>query len=141
MTKLTKRRVAITLLAIIGIAPVTLTFIWGLIFFLSVAIFVMDNPAWPIAVIVISVIGLWGCWRAYAAAMASKPTHPRDWRVITSVVVATVWALPCSAAVNWHPTVLIAFLMPGSTAAILLGVTEYWARRSEHNCKATAIPD
>jgi hypothetical protein len=141
MTKLTKRRVAITLLALIGIAPVTLTFIWGLIFFLSVAIFVMDNPAWPIAVIVISVIGLWGCWRAYAAAMSSKPKHPRDWRVITSVVVATVWALPCSAAMSWDLTILFTFLMPGLTAAIMLAVTECRARRNGQNGEVTAIPD
>ncbi|RYZ22746.1 hypothetical protein PS631_00236 [Pseudomonas fluorescens] len=140
MTKLTKIRIALTLGALAGIAPVTLIFLWGLLF-LVIAIVYMDRLALPVTIIAISVPSLWGCWKAYAAAMASKPKHPRDWRVIASVILATVWAFPCSAAMNWDLTILFTFLMPGLTAAIMLGVTEYRARRVDQNGELMAIPD
>lgn len=140
MTKLTKIRIALTLGAIVGIAPVTYIFLWGLIY-LVIAIVYTDKIALPVAIIAISVPSLWGCWKAYAAAMASIPKHPRDWRVITSVIVATAWAFPCSAGMNWDLTILFTFLMPGLTAAIMLGVTEYRARRSCQSDDVTAIPD
>ncbi|MBJ2237048.1 hypothetical protein AB9U01_25620 [Pseudomonas qingdaonensis] len=140
MTRLTKIRIALTLGAIVGIAPVTYIFLWGLIY-LVIAMVYMDKLALPVTIIAISVPSLWGCWKAYAAAMASTPKHPRDWRVITSVIVATAWAFPCSAAMSWDLTILFTFLMPGLTAAIMLGVTEYRARRSGQNGEVTAIPD
>jgi hypothetical protein len=140
MTKLTKLRITLTLGAIVGIAPVTLLFVWGLIYLVT-AILYLNNPALPVAVIVISIPSLWGCWKAYAASMASQPKHPRDWRVIAAVIVATLWAFPCSAAVNWDLTVLFTFLMPGLTAAIMLGVTEYRSRKSGKRGELTALPD
>ncbi|WP_059395544.1 hypothetical protein [Pseudomonas putida] len=140
MTKLTKIRIALTLGAIVGIAPVTLIFIWGLLFLVTAILF-MDRLAIPVTIIAISVPSLWGCWKAYVAAMASKPEPPRDWRVIASVIVATFWAFPCSAAMSWDLTILFTFLMPGLTAAIMLAVTECRARRSGQNGEVTAIPD
>ncbi|AUF96746.1 hypothetical protein CXQ80_13330 [Pseudomonas sp. 02C 26] len=140
MTKLTKIRIALTLGALAGIAPVTLIFLWGLIY-LVIAIVYMEKLALPVTIIAISVPSLWGCWKAYAAAMASKPRHPRDWRVIASVIVATFWAFPCSAAMSWDLTILFTFLMPGLTAAIMLAVTECRARRNGQNGEVTAIPD
>ncbi|MCP8350676.1 hypothetical protein DN387_20795, partial [Pseudomonas sp. FBF18] len=62
MTKLTKIRIALTLGAIVGIAPVTLIFIWGLIY-LVIAIVYTDKIALPVTIIAISVPSLWGCWK------------------------------------------------------------------------------
>ncbi|MCS5516557.1 hypothetical protein NWF32_21105 [Pseudomonas qingdaonensis] len=69
MTKLTKIRIALTLGAIVGIAPVTLIFIWGLIY-LVIAIVYTDKIALPVTIIAISVPSLWG---------AGNPMQPQ-WR-------------------------------------------------------------
>lgn len=82
MTRLTKLRILLTLGAIIGIAPLTWSFL-GASLLLAVAL--PKAPAFVIPVFLISVVGLWGCWKAYAAAMARDPVRLNR-RVIIAVV-------------------------------------------------------
>ena len=90
MTKLTKLRIFLTLGALIGIAPVTYSFI-GATLFLAVMLFKV--PEFVVPVFLISTFGLWGCWKAYAAAMVREPKLPKDRRVMAAVIIALVWGL------------------------------------------------
>ena len=130
MNKLTKLRIALTLGAIAGIAPVTVIFILGLPL-MVLAIFETEHPGWAMAAIAASLIGLWGCWKTYSTAMASNPQPIHDWKVIAAVVVAIAWAVLWAAGWGWDRWILGVFLMPGCTAAIMLAVTVRRARRNE----------
>jgi hypothetical protein len=136
MTPLTKLRTLLTLGAIVGIVPITWSFI-GLSPLLAVALF--KAPLFMAPVLVISVIGLWGCWKAYAAAMARTPVA-NDKRVIVAVVIALVWGLAwlsvwaLASEWEWYSAWLLLYPMPGITAAIMLYVTN---RRVTQACLAS----
>lgn len=127
MTKLTKLRIFLTLGALAGIAPVTVAFIFGLPMLVS-AVFYSPAAGWAATAILVSLTGLWGCWSAYRAAMASHPQPAHGWKLIAAVVVAIAWGVTLVAVLGGEPWVQIAFLMPGSTAAIMLGVARRRAR-------------
>lgn len=141
MTRLTKLRILLTLGAIIGIAPLTWSFL-GASLLLAVAL--PKAPAFVIPVLLISVVGLWGCWKAYAAAMARDPVRLNR-RVIIAVIIALVWGLiwfsvwaftsEWESYSNW----LLLFPMPGVTAMIMLYVTRQRSQCS--NGTIRALPD
>jgi len=139
MNTLTTLRIVLTIGAIAGIAPVTGIFILGLPV-MVLAIFETPVPGWATAAIVASLVGLWGCWKAYAAAMASCPQR-HDWKVIAAVLVAIAWGVTWAAGWGWNPWILALFLMPGSTAAIMLAVTARRARQNAQACEVAATAD
>ncbi|WAC00039.1 hypothetical protein OSW16_10490 [Pseudomonas putida] len=129
MTKLTKLRIVLTLGALIGIAPLTYSFI-GATLFLAVMLFKV--PEFVVPVFLISTVGLWGCWKAYAAAMAREPKLPLDRRVIAAVIIALVWGLILagglgwasdSSGLEWYSVFVVFYPIPGLTAVIMLLVT------------------
>ncbi|MFJ4052884.1 hypothetical protein ACIPZC_05350 [Pseudomonas sp. NPDC089743] len=129
MTKLTKLRIVLTLGALIGIAPLTYSFI-GATLFLAVMLFKV--PEFVIPVFLISTVGLWGCWKAYAAAMAREPKLPLDRRVIAAVIIALVWGLILAGGLSWasdlnelgwYSGFVLFYPIPGLTAVIMLLVT------------------
>lgn len=141
MTPLTKLRILLTLGAIIGIAPLTWSFL-GATLLLAVAL--PKAPEFVIPVFLISVVGLWGCWKAYAAAMARNPA-PNDRRVIIAVLIALAWgviwlsvwtfATEWELSANW----MLLFPMPGVTAMMMLYVTQ--RRTSGPSVNVKALPD
>jgi len=141
MTRLTKLRILLTLGAIIGIAPLTWSFL-GATLFLAVAL--PKAPEFVIPVFLISVVGLWGCWKAYAAAMARHPA-PNDRRVVIAVVIALVWGLiwlsvwAFATEWEWYSNWLLLFPMPGVTALIMLYVTH--RRTLGFSVPVSAMPD
>ncbi|RRV42673.1 hypothetical protein [Pseudomonas sp. p106] len=145
MTKLTKLRIFLTLGALIGIAPVTYSFI-GATLFLAVMLFKV--PEFVVPVFLISTFGLWGCWKAYAAAMAREPKLPKDRRVIAAVIIALVWGLILAGGLGWvselselewYSVFVLFYPMPGLTAVVMLLVTHRRARQaSEEGVVATA---
>ena len=139
MTRLTKLRIFLTLGALAGIAPVTVVFIFGLPMLVS-AVFYSPAAGWAATAILVSLIGLWGCWRAYRAAMASQPQPVHGWKLIAAVVVAIAWGVTLVAVLGWNSWIRIAFLMPGSTAAIMLGVATRRARLVDQERLAAAEP-
>ena len=142
MRRLTKLRILLTLGAIIGIAPLTWSFL-GATLFLAVAL--PKAPEFVIPVFLISVIGLWGCWKAYAASMAEVPL-PLNRRVVVSVIIALVWGLiwlgtwvVATAEWEWYSNWLLLFPMPGLTAAMMLFATHRRAISAKQS--PMALPD
>ncbi|MFJ4434142.1 hypothetical protein ACIPZG_24790 [Pseudomonas sp. NPDC089395] len=143
MTRLTKLRVLLTLGAIIGIAPLTYSFIGGTLF---LAVLLFKVPEFVVPVFLISTVGLWGCWKAYAAAMAREPKLPLDRRVVAAVIIAIIWGLLWAGGLGWvsadneldwdSAITLLLFPMPGLTAAIMLFVTHRRARFGSEDCVA-----
>lgn len=139
MTRLTRLRIFLTLGALAGIAPVTVVFIFGLPMLVS-AVFYSPAAGWAATAILVSLIGLWGCWSAYRAAMASQPQPVHGWKLIAAVVVAIAWGVTLVAVLGWNSWIRIAFLMPGSTAAIMLSVATRRARLVDQERLAVAPP-
>lgn len=139
MDSLIKLRIILTSGALVGIAPVTVAFIW-LLPVLATAVLAQPSPRYPLLGLAITTLALWGCWQAYAAAMATTPTRPRTWPTIATVIIALGWGVVCTGLQGWQATWLIVFLMPGATATAMLMVAAKRARRIESQC-VTAKPD
>lgn len=139
MDSLIKLRIILTSGALVGIAPVTVAFIW-LLPVLITAVLTQPSPRYPLLALAITTLALWGCWQAYAAAMSTKPTPPRLWPTIATVIIALGWGVTCTGLQGWQATWLIVFLMPGATATAMLMVAAKRARRIERDC-VTARPD
>lgn len=120
-------RICLTLGALIGLLPVTILFIYGLI-----ALFVptMDMP-WQgvlsvLGMVGVSAFGLWTGWKTYGRAMAERPSPARRWLLLTGALLSTTWGVAIGAFL-WKglPTPLLFFMSPGVTSCLMLAVV-YW---------------
>ncbi|WP_296265926.1 hypothetical protein [Pseudomonas sp. UBA6562] len=136
MTPLKKLRIYLSLGALVGLVPVTWSFMVGLPFLI---ILLFSAPGIAIPIVIISAYGLRGCWKAFAEAMAEKPAPHADPRVVTAVVVALIWGLILNSGVlamilsdgslGWVETAILIFPMPGITGLVMLKVARRRARR------------
>lgn len=127
MDKLLALRIALTIGAVLGIAPVTFAFAC-FAFFLGLSSIVTGSYGYQSLVIGLSTVALCGCWKAYTLAIAPRPSLRREWLAIGGTLLALIWGVLWGNSFEAISSRLI-FVMPGITATVMLGVA-FWRSRS-----------
>lgn len=123
-------RICLTLGALIGLLPVTVLFIYGLIAVFAPIFFIVDMPLQGVLSVLgmvgVSAFGLWTGWKTYGRAMAERPSPARRWLLLTGALLSTTWGVAIGAFL-WKglPTALLFFMSPGVTSCLMLAVV-YW---------------
>jgi len=126
-------RIVLTIVAILGMGPVTLAFSW-FVPFLLISMAATGSYGYQSLVIGFSTVALCGCWKAYTLAMAVRPTLRREWLAIVGTLVALAWGGIWGKQFEKDPTWQLGFLMPGLTATVMLMVTAWRSWRAPSAC-------
>ncbi|PJY96932.1 hypothetical protein [Pseudomonas donghuensis] len=126
MDSLVKRRIILSVSALAGFLPVTLVFIWGALYFLAGTLgsspIVWENLLVVLVPIAFSLFCLWACWKLYAISIATTPEVRHKRLLVMGVLGTILWGLPWAYLGRDFPTTIYIFLMPGLTAAVMLGM-------------------
>ncbi|OLS61482.1 hypothetical protein [Pseudomonas putida] len=144
MNRLTAPRIALTLVALVGLLPVTLLFLYGIVAVFIPMAFIEPNVrsvTWALGICAISSFSLWSGWRIYALAKASEPVMPKRWLLIAGGVACLVWSVVVGGAF-WPevPKITALFLMPGVSTSLMLGVLLWRERTADHSRAAATRP-
>ncbi|MDD1016556.1 hypothetical protein [Pseudomonas rubra] len=131
MDSIIKLRVGLIIGAIIGLVPITVLFLMGLVAIFIPAPFVLEAPArtipFTLGACVISMFGIWSGWKIFRIAMSRTPILKNKPLLVVGVVVSTLWGLTIAASFKEViPQIYCLFLMPGITSAVMLAIA--WKR-------------